>query len=347
MAVTHYLEALDFQKEIVKIHTIFGGKNPHPNWLVGGVPCPINVDGVGAAGAINMERLNRVRYIAERGGVPPQVYIPDLLAIGGFYRDWLRRRALRQEHAQLRRHPRAGPTTPAHNLPFGGRDPQRRPLQDPLVTSRIPSRCREFVTHSWYKYADETKGLHPGTASPSPTTRSGPRAQGHRTTSSSSTRAPSTVDQGAAGAATRWRSGPCRDGAGATCSPRSSHPRDDRRRAQEARRAGDALFSTLAAPPRGRSNRLLLRPAARRDRPAGGQHQGRRHRHRQRREVGAVHLAEGDARARFHRGAARRARPLGQDPRRQDRELPVRGADHLERQPARCQGPDRRLRGQL
>ena len=39
MAVAHYLEALDFQKEIVKIHTIFGGKNPHPNWLVGGVPC--------------------------------------------------------------------------------------------------------------------------------------------------------------------------------------------------------------------------------------------------------------------------------------------------------------------
>ena len=48
MAVAHYLEALDFQKEIVKIHTIFGGKNPHPNWLVGGVPCPINIDGTGA-----------------------------------------------------------------------------------------------------------------------------------------------------------------------------------------------------------------------------------------------------------------------------------------------------------
>ena len=44
----HYLEALDFQKEIVKIQTIFGGKNPHPNWLVGGVPCPINVHDTGA-----------------------------------------------------------------------------------------------------------------------------------------------------------------------------------------------------------------------------------------------------------------------------------------------------------
>ena len=31
LAVAHYLEALDFQREIVKIQTVFGGKNPHPN----------------------------------------------------------------------------------------------------------------------------------------------------------------------------------------------------------------------------------------------------------------------------------------------------------------------------
>ena len=57
LAVTHYLEALEWQREIVKIHTIFGGKNPHPNYLVGGVPCSINPDEVGA---INMDRLNYV-----------------------------------------------------------------------------------------------------------------------------------------------------------------------------------------------------------------------------------------------------------------------------------------------
>lgn len=58
MGFAHYLEALDFQREIVKIHTIFGGKNPHPNWIVGGMPCAINLDQSGAVGAINMERLN-------------------------------------------------------------------------------------------------------------------------------------------------------------------------------------------------------------------------------------------------------------------------------------------------
>jgi hypothetical protein len=66
MAVAHYLEALDLQKEIVKVHTIFGGKNPHPNWLVGGVPCAINIDDTGAVGAINMERLNLVKSIIDR-----------------------------------------------------------------------------------------------------------------------------------------------------------------------------------------------------------------------------------------------------------------------------------------
>ena len=37
LAVAHYLEALDWQKDVIRLHTIFGGKNPHPNFLVGGM----------------------------------------------------------------------------------------------------------------------------------------------------------------------------------------------------------------------------------------------------------------------------------------------------------------------
>jgi len=44
MAVAHYLEALAWQRDVVKLHAIFGGKNPHPNFLVGGVPCAISVE---------------------------------------------------------------------------------------------------------------------------------------------------------------------------------------------------------------------------------------------------------------------------------------------------------------
>ena len=64
MGVAHYLEALEWQKEIVKVHTIFGGKNPHPNYLVGGAPCSINLD---EANAINAERLALVGQAVRRG----------------------------------------------------------------------------------------------------------------------------------------------------------------------------------------------------------------------------------------------------------------------------------------
>ena len=80
-------------------------------------------------------------------------------------------------------------------------------------------------------------------------------------------------------------------------------------------------------------------------RPADDQPQGRRLRDGQRREVGAVDVAgRGDGR-RALRSAARRAGALGEDQEHQDRQLPVRGADDVERGSARRQGPDRRLRG--
>ena len=85
IGVAHYLEALEWQKEIVKVHTIFGGKNPHPNYLVGGVPCSINID---ESTAINSERLAMVRKLLEDAKTfINQVYIPDLIAIASFYKD--------------------------------------------------------------------------------------------------------------------------------------------------------------------------------------------------------------------------------------------------------------------
>ncbi len=86
IGVAHYLEALEWQKEIVKIHTIFGGKNPHPNYLVGGVPCSFNLDN---NNAINAERLAMVGKLLEDAQTfIEQVYIPDLMAIAPFYLDW-------------------------------------------------------------------------------------------------------------------------------------------------------------------------------------------------------------------------------------------------------------------
>ncbi|MBR0566151.1 nickel-dependent hydrogenase large subunit [Azoarcus sp. L1K30] len=164
MAVTHYLEALDFQKEIVKIHTIFGGKNPHPNWLVGGMPCAINVHDTGAVGAINMERLNQVSYIIDRCiEFVDQVYIPDLTAIASFYKDWLHGGGISSlsvmSYGDI---PDRANDYSASNLLL----PRGAIINGDLskvheIDLRDPEQVQEFVTHSWYSYPDETKGLHP------------------------------------------------------------------------------------------------------------------------------------------------------------------------------------------
>ncbi len=210
MAVAHYLEALDFQKEIVKIHTIFGGKNPHPNWLVGGVPCPINVDGVGAVGAINMERLNYITSIIDQIiEFNDKVYIPDIMAIGSFYKDWLYGVACRARTCS--------PMATCRNMPMTIRKPASSCPRGAIINGNLkeffpvdhtdPEQIQEYVTHSWYKYPDESKGLHPWAASPSRITNSARRPRARRRISNSSTRTANIPGSRLrAGAAMPWKS---------------------------------------------------------------------------------------------------------------------------------------------
>ncbi|NEW92808.1 nickel-dependent hydrogenase large subunit [Rhodopseudomonas sp. BR0M22] len=184
MAVAHYLEALDFQKEIVKIHTIYGGKNPHPNWLVGGVPCAINIDGTGAVGAINMERLNLVSSIIDQMVTfVDQVYLPDLQAIASFYKDWTYGGGL------------SGKSVMSYgDIPEHANDYSDASLKLPrgvILNGNLkevlpidladPNQVQEFVTHSWYKYPDETKGLHPWDGVTVPHYELGPKSKGTKT----------------------------------------------------------------------------------------------------------------------------------------------------------------------
>jgi hydrogenase large subunit len=184
MAVAHYLEALDFQKEIVKIHTVYGGKNPHPNWLVGGMPCAINVDGVGAVGAINMERLNLVSSIIDRTiEFIDKVYIPDLIAIASFYKDWTYGGGL------------SGISVLSYgDIPDHANDDSAGNLLLPRgaivngdlskiheVDLRDPEEIQEFVDHSWFRYDDESKGLHPWDGVTDPNYVLGPNAKGTST----------------------------------------------------------------------------------------------------------------------------------------------------------------------
>ena len=184
MATAHYLEALDFQKEIVKIQTIFGGKNPHPNWLVGGVPCSLNVDGTGAVGAINMFYLNMVGNIIDRTiEFNDQVYIPDLLAIASFYKDWAKwggglagmNVMSYGEFPDIPGDYSSKSLLMPAGVILGG---NLKEVMD--VDLKAPDQVQEWVTHSWYKQSDEAKGLHPFDGETNPNFDIG-KAKGTRT----------------------------------------------------------------------------------------------------------------------------------------------------------------------
>ncbi|AJE23306.1 nickel-dependent hydrogenase large subunit [Azotobacter chroococcum] len=183
MAVAHYLEALDLQKDIVKIHTIFGGKNPHPNYMVGGVACAINLDDVGAAGApVNMTSLNFVlERIHEAREFTRNVYLPDVLAVAGIYKDWLYGGGLAGHnllsYGTFTKVPgdKSSDLLPAGAI-VGGNWDEVLP-----VDVRDPEEIQEFVSHSWYRYADETKGLHPWDGVTEPKFELGPNTKGTRT----------------------------------------------------------------------------------------------------------------------------------------------------------------------
>jgi hydrogenase large subunit len=84
MAVSHYLNMLDKQREIVVSHVVFGGKNPHPHYVVGGMPCSISMNDMNAP--INSERLAAVDTSINMAiTLASYFYVPDILAIGELY----------------------------------------------------------------------------------------------------------------------------------------------------------------------------------------------------------------------------------------------------------------------
>jgi hydrogenase large subunit len=162
MAVAHYLEALKWQKEIVKIHAIFGGKNPHPNYLVGGVPCSINLDEVNA---INTERLNHVKALIEEATtIVEQLYLPDLMAIAPFYLDWAGIGGGLPNYLAYGDLPTRGVGSPDFFKFPRGAILDRNINEVHEVDGRDTEQIKEYIAHSWYRYeGGDGIGLHPWT----------------------------------------------------------------------------------------------------------------------------------------------------------------------------------------
>ncbi|HYL11493.1 MAG TPA: nickel-dependent hydrogenase large subunit [Terriglobales bacterium] len=159
LAVAHYIEALEFQRDYIRIHAVLGGKNPHlQTYLVGGMSTAMDPNEPQAT--INPERITFLSELADKAkAFVDQVYIPDVLAVAGFYRDWFGRGE------------GLGNFLSYGDYPQGGiKDASRFYLPRGVILNRDlskvqpvdPAQVAEYVTHSWYEYSDgDQKAKHP------------------------------------------------------------------------------------------------------------------------------------------------------------------------------------------
>jgi hydrogenase large subunit len=158
LAVAHYLEALEWQRDVIRIHAVLGGKNPHPQtFLVGGMATPVDPN---SPQAINPERVEFLRQLIQTMRTfIHQVYIPDILLVASAYPEWTK----------------IGGGT-KNFLTYGGygRDASNerasylfpRGIVRDLDLSRVvpveQQKITEQVARSWYRYSDGDKAArHP------------------------------------------------------------------------------------------------------------------------------------------------------------------------------------------
>lgn len=88
IAVAHYLQALECQRDANRVVALLGSKTPHiQNLAIGGVANPINLD---SQAVLNLERLMFVKSCIDKlNDFVNQVYKVDAAVIAAYYPEWL------------------------------------------------------------------------------------------------------------------------------------------------------------------------------------------------------------------------------------------------------------------
>ncbi len=152
LAVTHYFQALEYQRKINKVVAILGSKTPHiQNLAVGGVANPINPD---SQSTLTIERLFYIKsLIDEIGDFVKNVYLIDVAAVGAFYADWTQYGAGVTNYLSVPDMPLDTKGT-VFDLPGGyiadgdvGTYEPIKAFDDTMFKNGV----KEGVKHSWYK----------------------------------------------------------------------------------------------------------------------------------------------------------------------------------------------------
>ncbi|MFZ1829075.1 MAG: nickel-dependent hydrogenase large subunit [Candidatus Competibacteraceae bacterium] len=172
LLVSHYLEALGWAREVVKLHTIFGGKDPHPNLVVGGMPCtlssntgPVSEDKGGTS--LNTAGLTIIQNsVAKMKTFVDQVYLPDVVLVAKKYKEWADYGATEGNFLCFGEFP--DPALVKKEFTDGAIDYPAGYIFPPGViwkgslNALIPfdeSKVTENVAHAWYNGSDA--GAHP------------------------------------------------------------------------------------------------------------------------------------------------------------------------------------------
>jgi Ni,Fe-hydrogenase I large subunit len=171
--LSHYLDALEWGRSVSRFHTLLGGKNPHPQtFVVGGMvlappwggpvkavtgehpwlpdrgsPLPLGTEGL----------AELAQLIGQMQPFVDQVYVPDVMAIAGYYDDWLGLGAGIGSYLSYGEFPLDDLADAPLLLPRGriqgGRIDDIQPVDQAAVG--------ETVAHSWYADDGATPFRHP------------------------------------------------------------------------------------------------------------------------------------------------------------------------------------------
>lgn len=158
LAVAHYLEALEWQRDVIRVHAVLGGKNPHPQtYLVGGMAAPVDPS---SPNVINFERIGFLaERIADMRTFVEQVYVPDVKAVAAFYPEWWE---LGAGHRNYLSYGGLQQGNRADTARFGF---DRGVIVGGDLGNLVPfdqTKVTEAIAHSYYEYgAGDTGTLHP------------------------------------------------------------------------------------------------------------------------------------------------------------------------------------------
>lgn len=164
LLLAHYLEALDFQRDYIKIHALLGGKSPHPQtYAVGGMAIPLDKT---TSSVLNLSKIATMKALAQKGvDFVNRVYLPDVMLLARSYPKWFSLGG------------------GAGNMLAFGDFPQAPNLQNLYLTrgaifaanlATAPeaidqTMIKEYVAHSWYSYSTgDTVPLHPSAGQTTP-----------------------------------------------------------------------------------------------------------------------------------------------------------------------------------